>query len=122
MALKKSVLYASLWAYCNTLRDGMDSSQCKDYVLFIKCASDNYVNARQAVMMIGASKGFIKDGNKNKLRELDGVSQTQTQTQTRHICKLVERYANLMPALEVEVDKLSAMVGEHLKKMRVVWN
>lgn len=118
MALKKSELYASLWAYCNTLRDGMDASQCKDYVLFIKCVSDKYANARQAVMMIDASKGFIKDGNKNKLCELDGVSQTQT----RHICKLAERYANLMPALEVEVDKLSAMVGEHLKKMRVVWN
>lgn len=122
MALKKSVLYASLWAYCNTLRDGMEASQCKDFVLFIKCASDKYVNARQAVMMIDASKGFIKDGNKNKLCELDGVSQTQTQIQTCHICKLAERYANLMPALEVEVDKLSAMVGEHLKKMRVVWN
>jgi len=82
MASKKSELYASLWAYCNTRRDGMDASQCKDYVLFIKCVSDQYANARQAVMMIHASNGFIKDGNKNKLRELDGVGERLMQGET----------------------------------------
>ena len=82
MALKKSELYASLWAYCNTLRDGMDASQCKGYVLFIKCVSDKYANARHAVMMIDASKGFIKDGNKNKLRELDGAGERLMQGET----------------------------------------
>ena len=33
MALKKSELYASLWASCDELRGGMDASQYKDYVL-----------------------------------------------------------------------------------------
>ena len=35
MALKKSDLYASLWASCDELRGGMDASQYKDYVLFM---------------------------------------------------------------------------------------
>ena len=43
MALKKSQLYSSLWQSCDELRDGMDASQCKDYVLtllFMKYVSD----------------------------------------------------------------------------------
>jgi type I restriction enzyme M protein len=35
VALKKSDLYASLWASCDALRGGMDASQYKDYVLFM---------------------------------------------------------------------------------------
>ena len=48
MALKKSDLYASLWASCDQLRGGMDASQYKDYVLFmlfIKYVSDKYGNS-----------------------------------------------------------------------------
>ncbi len=47
MAIKKSDLYASLWASCDELRGGMDASQYKDYVLFmlfIKYISDKYGN------------------------------------------------------------------------------
>jgi type I restriction enzyme M protein len=45
MAVKKSDLYASLWASCDELRGGMDASQYKDYVLvllFVKYVSDRY--------------------------------------------------------------------------------
>ena len=41
--LKKSDLYASLWASCDQLRGGMDASQYKDYILtllFVKYVSD----------------------------------------------------------------------------------
>lgn len=47
MAIKKSDLYASLWASCDELRGGMDASQYKDYVLFmlfIKYVSDKYAD------------------------------------------------------------------------------
>ena len=47
MAIKKSDLYASIWASCDELRGGMDASQYKDYVLFmlfIKYISDKYVS------------------------------------------------------------------------------
>ncbi|MCT0212543.1 MULTISPECIES: class I SAM-dependent DNA methyltransferase [unclassified Synechococcus] len=48
MAIKKSDLYSSLWASCDELRGGMDTSQYKDYVLFmlfIKYVSDKYGNS-----------------------------------------------------------------------------
>ena len=47
MALKKSELYASIWASCDALRGGMDASLYKDYVLvllFIKYISDKYAD------------------------------------------------------------------------------
>ena len=50
--------------------------------------------------------------------ELDRVSQTLT----RRIRELAERYATPLPTLADEVEALSAKVGEHLKKMGVVWN
>ena len=43
MAIKKSVMYSSLWASCDELRGGMDASEYKNYVLvmlFIKYVSD----------------------------------------------------------------------------------
>ncbi len=49
--------------------------------------------------------------------ELDRVSQTLT----RRIRELAERYAIPLPALADEVEALSAKVGEHLKRMGVVW-
>ena len=45
MAVKKSELYSSLWASCDSLRGGMDASQYKDYILtllFVKYVSDKY--------------------------------------------------------------------------------
>ena len=50
--------------------------------------------------------------------ELDRVSQTLT---TR-IRQLAERYATPMPQLVQEVERFSARVDEHLKKMGAVWN
>ena len=47
MALKKSELYAKLWASCDALRGGMDASLYKDYVLvllFIKYVSDKFAD------------------------------------------------------------------------------
>ncbi|WP_082890686.1 type I restriction-modification system subunit M [Eikenella longinqua] len=45
MAIKKTQLYASLWAGCDELRGGMDAGQYKDYVLtllFLKYISDKH--------------------------------------------------------------------------------
>ena len=61
MALKKSELYASLWASCDELRGGMDASQYKDYVLvllFIKYISDKYAVQPYAPITIPAGASF----------------------------------------------------------------
>ena len=61
MAIKKSELYAHLWAACDELRGGMDASQYKDYVLvllFIKYVSDKYAGQRYAPITIPAGASF----------------------------------------------------------------
>lgn len=61
MALKKSELYASLWASCDELRGGMDASQYKDYVLvllFIKYVSDKYAGIPYAPISIPEGASF----------------------------------------------------------------
>lgn len=49
MAIKKTELYASLWASCDALRGGMDASQYKNYILtllFVKYVSDKYADRK----------------------------------------------------------------------------
>jgi len=61
MAIKKSELYASLWASCDELRGGMDASQYKDYVLFmlfIKYVSDKYAGQTFAPITIPQGASF----------------------------------------------------------------
>ena len=60
MALKKSDLYASLWASCDELRGGMDASQYKVYVLFMlfmKYISDKYGNSKNFAPPVIIPKG-----------------------------------------------------------------
>jgi type I restriction enzyme M protein len=60
MAIKKSDLYASIWASCDELRGGMDASQYKDYVLFmlfIKYISDKYGNSDAFAPPVTIPKG-----------------------------------------------------------------
>src|SRR5450432_302842 len=82
MAIKKSDLYASLWASCDELRGGMDASQYKDYVLFmlfIKYISDKYGDSDDFATPVTIPKGAsFKDmialkGNSN----IGGLINTQ---------------------------------------------
>jgi type I restriction enzyme M protein len=60
MALKKSDLYSSIWASCDTLRNGMDASLYKDYVLFmlfIKYISDKYGKSDDFEPLVTIPKG-----------------------------------------------------------------
>ncbi len=61
MAIKKSELYASLWASCDELRGGMDASQYKDYVLvllFIRYISDKYAGVPYAPITVPEGASF----------------------------------------------------------------
>jgi type I restriction enzyme M protein len=61
MAIKKSDLYAKLWASCDELRGGMDASQYKDYVLvllFIKYISDKCAGQPYAPVKIPEGASF----------------------------------------------------------------
>lgn len=57
--------------------------------------------ARTGVFMIDASKGFIKDGNKNRLRSQDIHKIVDVFTKQTEL----ERYSRMVPALEIANDK-----------------
>ena len=77
-AIKKTQLYYSLWASCDSLRGGMDSSQYKDYILtllFVKYVSDKSTGRSYEAIKVPAG-GSFKDmltliGNKNIGEEMD---------------------------------------------------
>ncbi len=61
MAIKKSALYASLWASCDELRGGMDASQYKDYILtllFVKYVSDKAKRESRYLIDVPKSASF----------------------------------------------------------------
>lgn len=121
MAIKKSELYASLWASCDELRGGMDASQYKDYVLvllFIKYVSDKYAGTPYAPITIpeGASfkdmvalkgKPDIGDqinkkiigplANANKLSDMPDFNETGKLGSGK---EMVERLTNLIAIFE----------------------
>ncbi len=119
MALKKSDLYSSLWASCNTLRGGMDASQYKDYVLFIKCVSDNYANSTNFAPAVVISKGASFKGMM-ALTGMLGIGD-RSYTQILDPNNLSEWQAELDRVSQTLTRRIRQLV-EHLKKMRVVWN
>jgi type I restriction enzyme M protein len=61
MAVKKSELYSSLWASCDSLRGGMDSSQYKDYILtllFVKYVSDKSTGSPYDAIVVPKGGSF----------------------------------------------------------------
>ncbi len=94
MAIKKSDLYASLWASCDELRGGMDASQYKDYVLFmlfIKYISDKYGNSSDFAPPVTIPKGAsFKD-----MLDLRGKSDIGDKINTQVIAPLVNANARL---------------------------
>lgn len=80
MAVKKSELYSSLWASCDSLRGGMDSSQYKDYILtllFVKYVSDKFKGVAYGDIDVPEGGGFddmlALIGNKNIGEEMDKI-------------------------------------------------
>lgn len=74
MAIKKSMLYNTLWDSCNTLRSkgGMDATQYKDYVLiilFMKVITDKYYGKKNSIIKVPENANF------NKMIELKGKTQ-----------------------------------------------
>lgn len=124
MAVKKSDLYASLWASCDELRGGMDASLYKDYVLFmlfIKYVSDKYADSDDFAPPIKLPKGSaFKD-----MVALKGKSDIGEKINTDVIKPLIEanpgRLAhsdfpdfndpNLLGEGQAMVDRLSNLVA-----------
>ncbi|MEO6326024.1 MAG: class I SAM-dependent DNA methyltransferase, partial [Thermoanaerobaculia bacterium] len=94
MPIKKSDLYASIWASCDELRGGMDASQYKDYVLFmlfIKYISDKYGNSQDFAPPVIIPKG----ASFTDMIALKGKSDIGEKINTQIIQTLIEANARL---------------------------
>jgi type I restriction enzyme M protein len=94
MAIKKSDLYASIWASCDELRGGMDASQYKDYVLFmlfIKYISDKYGNSDDFASPVTVPKG----ASFTDMIALKGKPDIGNKINTRIIQPLIDANARL---------------------------
>lgn len=65
---------------------------------------------RKGLFLIDASKGFIKDGNKNRLREQDIHKIVDTFTQQIE----VERFARLVPMAEIEANYFNLNIPRYI--------
>ena len=87
MAIKKSELYASLWASCDALRGGMEPTEYKNYVLvmlFIKYISDKYAHDPNGLIEIPPG-GSFKD-----MVALKGTPEIGDKINKQIIAKLAE--------------------------------
>jgi len=80
MAIKKNELYSSLWASCDKLRGGMDTSQYKDYILtllFVKYVTDKFKGVKYADITVPEGGSFddlvALKGDKNIGEKMDKV-------------------------------------------------
>lgn len=69
-----------------------------------------YAHARQGIFMIDASKGFIKDGNKNRLRAQDIHKIVDTFTRQVEIAQ----YSQLVPAAEIETNDYNLNIPRYI--------
>lgn len=123
MPLKKSDLYASLWASCDELRGGMDASQYKDYVLFmlfIKYISDKYGRSADFAPPVAIPKGASFDD----MVALKGKPDIGDRVNTQIIQPLIEANTRLartdfpdfndpnkLGEGQAMVDRLSNLIG-----------
>ncbi|GLR67854.1 hypothetical protein GCM10010909_25350 [Acidocella aquatica] len=67
-------------------------------------------HARTGIFMIDASKGFIKDGNKNRLRDQDLHKIVDTFTRQVE----VERYSRMVPLAEIEKNGFNLNIPRYI--------
>jgi type I restriction enzyme M protein len=60
--------------------------------------------------MIDASKGFIKDGNKNRLREQDVHKMVDTFVNQKNL----EKYSRVVPLTEIEANDYNLNIPRYI--------
>jgi len=120
MAVKKSQLYSSLWASCDSLRGGMDCSQYKDYILtllFVKYVSDKFKGVAYGDIDVPEGGSFddmlALIGHKNIGEEMDKIIARLAEANS--LCGIIDNaHFNDEDKLgkgKEMVDKLSELLG-----------
>ncbi|MDR1971197.1 MAG: type I restriction-modification system subunit M, partial [Treponema sp.] len=122
MAVKKTELYSSLWASCDKLRGGMDSSQYKDYILtllFVKYVSDRFKGEKYADIDIPKGGSFddmvALIGDKNIGEKMDKVIAALAEAKDNNLRGVIDNAhfndeTKLGKGQEM-VDKLSGLIA-----------
>ena len=118
MAIKKSDLYAKLWAGCDVLRGGMDASQYKDYVLsllFIKYVSDKYAGQPYGAIKVPAGSGFADMvALKGKTVSLGSVWGDPSKSWTK-VCHAIRAFAGQLAANLGNASALEQVIAKMCK-------
>ena len=69
-----------------------------------------HAHSRKGIFMIDASKGFVKDGNKNRLREQDIHKIVDTFTQQHEVSK----FARLVPLAEIAANDHNLNISRYI--------
>lgn len=109
MAVKKTELYSSLWASCDELRGGMDSSQYKDYILtllFMKYVSDKYKGQKYAdITVFDKAHDPEKDPEKRTGCSFDDFVALKNQRNIGEgMDKIISRLADVNDSLKGVID------------------
>lgn len=109
MAVKKTELYSSLWASCDELRGGMDSSQYKDYILtllFMKYVSDKFKGQKYAdITVFDKAHDPEKDPEKRTGCSFDDFVALKNQRNIGEgMDKIISRLADVNDSLKGVID------------------
>lgn len=109
MAVKKTELYSSLWASCDELRGGMDSSQYKDYILtllFMKYVSDKFKGQKYAdITVFDKAHDPEKDPEKRTGCSFDDFIALKNQKNIGEgMDKIISRLADVNDSLKGVID------------------
>lgn len=109
MAVKKTELYSSLWASCDELRGGMDSSQYKDYILtllFMKYVSDKFKGQKYAdITVFDKAYDPEKDPEKRTGCSFDDFVALKNQRNIGEgMDKIISRLADVNDSLKGVID------------------
>ena len=106
------------------LRLNADEASLKKRVKELDAQLDQLAHAHYAKLSVAEIQQLVvNDKWLARMRtDVEGGLERVSQTLTRRIRELAERYAVPLPGLVVEVEALSAKVGAHLQRMGVAWN
>ena len=122
MAIKKNELYSSLWASCDKLRGGMDTSQYKDYILtllFVKYVTDKFKGVKYADITVPEGGSFddlvALKGSKNIGEDMDKVIARLAEAGSNNLRGVIDNAhfndeAKLGKGKEM-VDKLTGLIA-----------
>lgn len=114
---------AELKVLKNWLKLSSDEAALKKAIKELDAQLDQLAHDHYAKLSVSDIQGLVVNDKwlVHLTADLQAELNRVSQTLTRRIRELAERYATPLPALVLEVAALSTKVDEHLKRMGIIW-